>query len=274
MSPQDLGSCLPPLPHVPLHSDAVRKLSYAVRSTPRALPPAGAQRTAMASLSPYKVNASGADFPDLQMSMDDTPFEDLLQSVLRGSLFEEQLPPLGAAAAAAGGEAAGGADESSGPGAARASGLRCLDSTHPPSCELCLPPPIIGEEGASPSAAARRRASTRCAGQTRTRGGGWGSARHARPSHWLLTRAPTRSAVRAGRRRWPQKRRKGAPARRRRQPTQNAACREPRQPCATTAALAPRRPQRFQPHRLFALPQTAGRQGLSRPGLRLRIPYP
>ena len=131
----------------------------------------------MASLSPYKLDASGA-FPALQMSMDDTPFEDLLQSVLRGSLFEEVAPGAGGAA---GGAAAGGASgEASGLGAAR-SGLRCLDSTHPPSCELCLPPPVCGEEGAARRAGAGRSGVARWASQ-RARGG-WGSQRCARPSH-------------------------------------------------------------------------------------------
>ena len=161
----------------------------------RALVPSGARRAAMASLSPYKLDASGA-FPDLQMSMDDTPFEDLLQSVLRGSLFEEQLPP--GPPGGAGGQAAGGAGGEAGLGAARAS-MRCLDSTHPATCELCLPPPIVGEEGAARSAGARRSASTP-RGMENARAAGVGApARVARPSHTRLTGAPPRSAIRAGR---------------------------------------------------------------------------
>ena len=80
------------------------------------------------------------------MSFDELPFEDLLQSVLRGAVWEEQLVAGAPAGAAGGAAAAGGALAHQ--AVSRSGGLRCLDASHAADCELCLPPPVVGEEGA------------------------------------------------------------------------------------------------------------------------------
>jgi hypothetical protein len=100
----------------------------------------------MDTLSPFKdESGAGAEPP----CFDELPFEDLLQSVLRGAVWEEQLlagAPGAAGAAAGATQAASGAETHQ--AVSRSGGLRCLDATHAPGCELCLPPPVVGEEGA------------------------------------------------------------------------------------------------------------------------------
>jgi hypothetical protein len=165
-------------------------------------------------------------------SLDAVPFELLMNSVLH--TWELQVSE-GATAAAAAAAVAGGAGTivTGVPVAAPATlalalrapspelpagarHLRCLDTTHDATCQLCTPPPLEGEEGAMAAQPYISCCAVRCA-----------------PAHrliWCCRAAARCRAVRAGRRRREEERREGASA---------APCAPPRtSPASRTAQRA------------------------------------
>ncbi len=99
--------------------------------------------------------------------LDQVPFDNLMSSVLQGEWAGCEAPAGAGAARPAAPPAALPRVNVAAPAAiarqCAASPLRCLDGTHDARCDVCLPPPLEGEEGARARAGGRAAGRPACA---------------------------------------------------------------------------------------------------------------